>query len=90
MEKIKVKMLVRVKGTTTERGELLDFFKSTVNASRKEKQFSALPIGFFVKKLEGIVTKDLYALKSKMEDADRRGTPASAIFFLELRPNKEI
>lgn len=77
-------------GKLSERGELLCYFRNTVNAGRKAEGYSELPIGFYVKKLQGIPTPDLYALKSKMVDGERRGTSAGAIFFLELKPNKEV
>lgn len=72
-------------GKLSERGELVCYFRDTVNAGRTAQKYSALPIGFYVKKLQGIPTKDLWALKSKMSDGERRGIPAGAIFFSELR-----
>ena len=74
----------------SERGELLCYFRDTVNASRRADDREPLPIGFYVKKLQGIFTKDLYALKSKMLDGERRGVPAGAIFFLELKAPSDV
>jgi hypothetical protein len=39
--------------------------------------------------LTGIPTKDLYALISKCDDAERRGYAWGAIFFKEIRPNQQ-
>jgi hypothetical protein len=38
--------------------------------------------------LTGIATKDLYALISSCNDAEKRGLPWSAIFWKEIRPAK--
>ena len=37
--------------------------------------------------LAGIPTRDLYALLSKCDDAQRRGFPWSAIFWKATKPN---
>lgn len=73
----------------SERGDLVCYFRDTVNEARIGTKYPKLRIGFFAKKLQGIPTKDLYALKSKMEDGERRNIPASAIFFLELKPSED-
>ncbi len=39
--------------------------------------------------LTGIPTKDLYALISRCDDAERRGFPWSAIFYKEIRPEQK-
>jgi hypothetical protein len=41
------------------------------------------------KKLEGIPTKDLYALKSSMNDIQRRGGNASKYFWWAIKPKDE-
>jgi hypothetical protein len=72
----------------TERGDLLETFLSRLNPGRKAKGYPPLTIKRLAYKLTGIPTKDLYALLSKCNDAERRGVPWSAAFWVELNPNK--
>lgn len=70
---------------TTERGELLSYFLSEVNIGRHEinlKPFTYSAISYFLAK---IPTRDLYVLKSKMEQARHKGYPPGAIFWLEIK-----
>lgn len=75
----------------TERGDLLDYFLGVLNPDRKKKGYAPLTHGFISHKLVGIPTVDLYALKSKMEDAARRAArnhrsvPPGAVFWSEIR-----
>lgn len=78
---------VPTKIRATERGELLDYFLSEVNLGRSDKNLKPLNhsrISFYLQK---IPTRDLYVLKSKMEQARRKGYPAGAIFWLEVKPH---
>ncbi|HZQ45101.1 MAG TPA: hypothetical protein VFA99_17755 [Acidobacteriaceae bacterium] len=70
----------------TERGELLEYFLERVNASRRGTKYRPVTIRYIAMKVTAVPTKDLYALKSKMEDGLRRGMSASMIFFSELKP----
>ena len=72
----------------TERGDLIDTFLLRLNPGRKAKGYQPLTIKRLAYTLTGIPTKDLYALLSNCNDAERRGYPWSAIFWKELRPNK--
>jgi len=72
----------------TERGDLMDTFLSRLNPGRRAKGFPPLTPGRLAYLLTGIPTKDLYALLSKMNDAERRDIPASAVFWLEVKPSK--
>jgi hypothetical protein len=72
----------------TERSDLLETFLLRLNPGRKAKGYDPLTYGRLAYLLAGIGTKDLYALLSKCNDAERRGYPWSAIFWKELRPNK--
>lgn len=72
----------------SERGDLLDEFLLRLNESRQGK-YRPLTHARLAYLLTGIPTKDLYALKSKCEDAERRGFPWSAIFWKEIKPQKE-
>jgi hypothetical protein len=72
----------------TERGDLLDEFLSRLNPSRTAAGYRPISYGRLAYLLTAIKTADLYALRSKMIDGERRGVPASAIFWLEIRPNK--
>jgi len=82
----------KLKPNLSERGELLSYFLETINSSRADynktrftKQLRPMTFPRLAFLLTGIETKDLYALKSKMEDAERRGKSASAIFWLETK-----
>ena len=59
----------------TERGELLETFLLRLNPGRKAKGYEPLTYGRLAYLLAGIRTKDLYALLSKCNDAERRGYP---------------
>ena len=72
---------------TTERGELFDFFLGVLNPDRISKGFRPYDharIGYMLAK---IPTKDLWALKSKMVDAQRRSSRFSTpgiVFHKEI------
>lgn len=69
----------------SERGELLTYFIDTLNPARKDSGYRPITfprMGFLV---SHIPTGDLYALKSKMEDAKRRNFPPSIVFHMELK-----
>ncbi len=69
----------------SERGELIDFFVKEVNRERKGTKFSPLETKTVAIKVAFIPTKDLYALKSKMIDAQRRRFPVGIVFFTETK-----
>lgn len=72
----------------TERGDVFDQLLLMLNPARKRDGFHPLThprLGYL---LTRVPTKDLYALVSKMRDAERRGGQASAIFWSEIRPRK--
>jgi len=48
--------------------------------------YKAITHGRLAYLLTGIPTKDLYALISKCDDAERRGFPWGAIFWKEIKP----
>lgn len=73
----------------TERGQLFDTILSRLNPSRAKKGLPPLTykrLGFL---LTSIPTKDLYALISKCDDAERRGYPWGAIFYKEIKPQRK-
>jgi hypothetical protein len=70
----------------TERGDLYDRILSRLNPSRTKGGYPPLTHARLAYLLTGIPTKDLYALISKCDDAERRGFPWSAIFFKEIKP----
>jgi len=72
----------------TERGDLYDSILSRLNPSRVRSGYKPLTHSRLAYLLTGIPTKDLYALISKCDDAERRGFPWSAIFWKEIKPNK--
>ena len=71
---------------STERGDLLDTILGRLNPSRVKAGYKPLTYGGLAYKLTGIPTKDLYALISKCDDAERRGYPWGAIFWKEITP----
>ena len=79
------------KDRSTERGELLKFFMSVLNPDRKKKGMSEISISRMGYILAKIPTKDLWALKSKVEDASRRqgrnhrSVAPGAVFWSEIR-----
>lgn len=77
------------KSRRTERGDLEDYFLSILNPARQKDGYPLFKHGFMQRKLERIPTGDLYALKSKMEDARRRNFNPAVVFWVELRPLKE-
>lgn len=74
----------------TERGELFDTFLSYLNPPRARKNLPPISYGRLAYLLTGINTSDLYALLSKMRDGERRGVPAGAIFWSEIRPQQNV
>jgi hypothetical protein len=72
----------------TERGDLFDFFLSVLNPSRTKTGYKPMNHKRLAFLLQGIPTKDLYALQSKMTHAERRGFPASVVFWKEIKPQQ--
>jgi hypothetical protein len=72
----------------SERGDLLETFLLRLNPCRKAKGYQPISHGRLAYLLTGIPTKDLYALLSRCNNAERRGYSWGAIFFKEIRPNK--
>ena len=73
----------------TERGDIYDTILSRINPGRIKKGYQPVSHGRLTYLLTGIPTKDLYALISRCDDAERRGYPWGAIFFKEIKPNDE-
>lgn len=74
-----------VKVRRSERHDLIDFFLEKVNPPRIRdgfKPYSAATLNYF---LSHVRTPDLYALRSKCEDAVRSGFPFDAIFWKEIK-----
>jgi hypothetical protein len=80
----KVKIIRRPIHKRTERGDAFDEILSMLNANlqQRHKRFTHARLGYM---LQGVPTKDLYALISKMKAAKQPG----AIFWLEVRPPKK-
>lgn len=74
----------------TERGELMQYFRTKLNASRKEDGLKPISMGRMGMLLQGIPTKDLYYLKSICNQAKN----FSKKFWWEINPknheNKEF
>jgi len=87
MESIKslIKPIVKSKSKATERGDLLVYFQNEVNRSRDGVKFKKLRIQAIAARLTKIETKDLYALKSKMEDGGRRNVNPGMVFWKETK-----
>ncbi len=74
----------------TERGSLFDTILAHLNPPRAKKGLP--PIGYkrLGYLLAQVPTKDIYSLISKGDDAQRRGTAWSAVFWLEIKPNQKL
>ncbi len=72
----------------SERSEFIDFFVREINIERKGTQFPPISPKTVAIKVGHINTKDLYALKSKMLDAQRRNFPIGVVFFTETKTTK--
>lgn len=68
----------------TERGELMRYFVSHLNASRAKAKLQMISMPRMGKILEGIPTKDLYYLKSVCDKAKN----FSKKFWWEVDPKK--
>lgn len=79
-----VKDVQRTKTRKTERGELMRFFQTYLNASRVHAKLPLITMSRMGKILEGIPTKDLYYLKSVCEKAKN----FSKKFWWEVDPKK--
>ena len=66
----------------------METFLLRLNPGRKAKGYDPLTYGRLAYLLAGIKNEDLYDLLSSCNDAERRGYPFSAIFWRELKPNK--
>lgn len=85
----KVKLVRRPRRSTNERSDIYDQILSRINPGRKQAKYPPMKYGQLARLLTGVPTKDLYALLSKMDDGERRGIPAGAIFWTEIRPSKK-
>ena len=73
-------------GKQTERGDIMDALLGRLNPPRIKKGYQPISHKRLAFLLTAIPTKDLYALVSKCDDAERRGVPWSAAFWTEIRP----
>lgn len=72
----------------TERGDLMTYFKDRLNPARVKDGFQPISMGRMGRILFAIPTTDLYALKSKCQDAERRGFSFAKRFWWETDPRK--
>jgi hypothetical protein len=79
----------RVNKHANERGELFDYFLSMLNPDRKKAGYPPLDHPRIGKLLQGVPTKDLYALKSSMADIGRRGGNPCKYFWWSIKPNDQ-
>jgi hypothetical protein len=81
----------RKKEKVTERGELMEYFRTKLNLSRVRDGLGPLSMPRMGRTLVAIPTKDLYYLKSVCDDADKRGglDSFSKKFWWEVKPRKE-
>ena len=73
----------------TERGDIFDTILSHLNPPRTKKGLPPISYKRLGYLLTAIPTKDLYALLSRCDDAQRRGFPWSAIFWKEIKPQTD-
>lgn len=76
------------KSRDTERGELMEYFLSKLNATRVRDGLGPLSMGRLGRVFLGVPTKDLYYLKSICDDAAKRGNASSFSkkFWWEVNP----
>ena len=87
MEKIKnlFPNIENKKERRTERGDLLEYFKNRINASRRGTKFKPVTIPRVAKILQGLTKQDLYYMKSYMEDLERSGKDPVKWFWWSLK-----
>ncbi len=88
MEQIKNLFTSKEETSKSERGELIDFFVREINVERQGTQYQPITPKAVAIKIGHINTKDCYALKSKMLDAQRRNFPVGVVFFKETKTEK--
>jgi hypothetical protein len=69
----------------TERSDLYDQILTRLNPGRQKAGYKPITPARLAYLLTGIPTKDLYALVSRCDDAERRGFPPGAIKFAQGR-----
>lgn len=74
------------KSRKTERGELMRYFQTYLNASRAHAKLPLLTMARMGRILQGIPTKDLYYLKSICSKAKN----FSKKFWWEIDPKKHV
>lgn len=70
----------------TERGDLLEYFCQVINATRDETKYKPITVksmGFLLGHIKDI--RDLYYMKSYMEDLRREGKNASSWFWWSIK-----
>jgi hypothetical protein len=70
----------------TERGDLFDSILLRLNPGRVRSGYKPLTHGRLAYLLQGVPTKDLYALISSGVDAERRGGSFSKYFWYAIKP----
>jgi hypothetical protein len=75
------------KTPVSERGEMFDFFIQMLNPQRLKDGYPPLTHARLGYLLAGIPTKDLYALRSKMESAMHRRFNPGVVFWKEIKAN---
>jgi hypothetical protein len=70
---------------SSERGDLLEEFLIDLLKEWDAEKYGKLTIQRLSWKLTGIPTRDLYALRSKCNDAKRRGYSFAKTFFWEIK-----
>lgn len=76
--------VVEKKGPRNERDELFDYFYTKLAPQWKGK--SKLSKKLLAIKISHLSVQDLYYMKSTCNDAERRGTPFSKVFWGSLKP----
>lgn len=68
---------------------MLEWFCAELNKEREGTEYKPLTIKSVAFFLTGIKTKDLYFIKSSMEDKKRRGMSASKYFWWAIKPHQD-
>lgn len=76
------------KNRATERGDLLTYFTTKLNAERPKMGLKPLPIRTIAVRVGHLSLSDLYYLKSCADDYQRRGNPWGKYFWGSLKLRK--
>lgn len=81
--------LPQVRKSSTERGDVLDFFVREINVERQGTKYPPVSATLIAIKTSHLSLQDLYYMKSVALDNQRRNYSISKYFFGSLKPKPE-